>query len=550
MVVRWPRLAHCLLLPAGLLLATGWGLGCYFETNDDLAIIQLVRGVTAAAPVSNLHLYFHGLAALLALLCQAWPAVPWYPGLLFGLLYAATALSFAIIDKLLRGRVPTWKITLLLVLFYGTLWLEHAMWFNYLRVPVLLAGSGLLFAAQRPTRPWAQGLGLAAFVVAWLIRPSAADLALLVVLPGIWWLRGRRAAPLVAAATGWAVVAGLAFLLLRPATSTAYRRLDVLKSNLNDYQLYQLRPATATDSLGLRLAANWLLGDSTLVNEVLFTRATRLEPTYFCQRVAPAKLRAMALGLVRDYFPALLVLATLAAWVLAHPNLRGRPGFWLALLAWAGLLLGLGTLLKLPPRLALPLLNLIVLSAVAFVLRDTLESERRLVRALLLVLGIAALPYTVKTLHRRQVLRAEQHRGLQQLRQMRRRTYPAAVVVTDVLDAAYKSQNPWRRPRLGAGVYFLSVSGWYTADPSQAQLRKHLTGTTDMAAALQQLARRRAAVKWYLTPATARLLNQLLALRRQPGQRPWQLITRESIQAGSSAVPQLYLPMEQPVEHR
>ncbi|MCR5886407.1 hypothetical protein LRS06_01185 [Hymenobacter sp. J193] len=548
MFARWPRFVHCLVLPAGLLLASGWGLGSYFETSDDLAIIQLVRGITAVAPVSNLHLYFHGLAAVLALLCQQWPAVPWYATLLFGLLYAATALAFSVIDKLLRGRVPTWQITLLLVLIYGTLWLEHAMWFHFGRVAVLLAGSGLLFAAQRPMQRWAQGLGLAAFGVAWLIWPGAADVALLAVLPGLWWLSGRRAAPLVGAAIAWVVVAGLALHLLRPASSQAYSQLHQQATALNDYGLYRLAPATTTDTLGLRLAVSGMLGDSTLVNEALFRRTARFEPSYFRQHIAPAKLQATVFGLIREYFPALLVLATLAAWVLAHTDMRGRPGFWLALLAWAGLLLGLGTLLRLPPHLALPLLDLLVLSAMVFVLRDEMESERRAVRALLLVLGIAALPFTVKTLRRQQQLRTEQHRGLQQLRQMRRHTYPAAVVVTDVLDEAYKSQSPWGRPRLGAGVGFLSVTGWYTADPSQAQLRKHLTGTPDMAAALRQLARRRAAVKWYLTPATARLLNQQLARSVQPTQQNWQLTARERAPGGSSTAPRLYFPTAQPVK--
>ncbi|MBG8553652.1 hypothetical protein [Hymenobacter guriensis] len=548
MFARWPRFVHCLVLPAGLLLASGWGLGTYFETSDDLAIIQLVRGITAAVPVSNLHFYFHGLAAVLAVLCQQWPAVPWYATLLFVLLYGATALAFAVIDKLLRGRVPAWQITLLLLLFYSTLWLEHAMWFHFGRVAVLLAGSGLLFAAQRPTQRWAQTLGLSAFGLAWLIWPGAADVALLAVLPGLWWLTGRRAAPLIVAAIAWAVVAGLALHLLRPASSQAYRQLHQQATALNDYRLYRLAPASATDSLGLRLAASGMLGDSTLVNEALFRRAAHFEPTYFGQHVAPAKLQATVFGLIREYFPALLVLATLAAWVLAHADMRGRPGFWLALLAWAGLLLGLGTLLRLPPHLALPLLDLLVLSAVVFVLRDEMESERRAVRALLLVLGIAALPYTVKTLRRHQQLRAEQHRGLQQLRQMRRHTYPAAVVVTDVLDEAYKSQSPWGRPRLGEGVGFLSVTGWYTADPSQAQLRRYLTGTTDMVPALRQLARRRAAVKWYLTPATARLLNQQLARDGQSGQQPWQLVARERTGAGSSTVPRLYFPTDKPVE--
>jgi hypothetical protein len=92
-------------------------LGIYYETNDDLAIIQLLRGNTAAAPVTNLHLYFHGLAWVLAGLFRLLPAVPWYGVLLYTLLYAATALTFAVLDKLVRHRVAPELVTVLLVLF-------------------------------------------------------------------------------------------------------------------------------------------------------------------------------------------------------------------------------------------------------------------------------------------------------------------------------------------------------------------------------------------------------------------------------------------------
>ncbi|UOQ68118.1 hypothetical protein [Hymenobacter volaticus] len=145
-----PQLFRRVLLPALLLLLAGWGLGCYFETNDDPVIILLLRGTAAGAPVTDLHLYFHGFSTLFARLYQLFPEVPWFGVVLYALLYVATVLVFSVLDQLLIGRVSPTKVTWLLVLFFLVAWLEHGLWFNYSRVPVLLAGTGILFAAQRP----------------------------------------------------------------------------------------------------------------------------------------------------------------------------------------------------------------------------------------------------------------------------------------------------------------------------------------------------------------------------------------------------------------
>ena len=65
------------VLPAVLLALTGALFGYYYESNDDVAITQVVRGETAIGPVPNLHLYFHGLSYLLAGLYRMSPAPPW-----------------------------------------------------------------------------------------------------------------------------------------------------------------------------------------------------------------------------------------------------------------------------------------------------------------------------------------------------------------------------------------------------------------------------------------------------------------------------------------
>lgn len=544
MVKRWPRVWHCLVLPALLLVLTGVVLGFYYETNDDLAIIQLLRGNTAAAPVTNLHLYFHGLAWVLAGLFRVLPKVPWYGVLLYGLLYAATVLTFAVLDRLVRHRVAPGLVTLLLVLFYCMAWVEHAMWFNYMRVPLLLGGAGLLYAAQRPEQFSARIIGFVAFGLSWLIRPSAADLALLLVVPGVLWLAGRRAMPLLGAAIAWALIGGVAAGLFRGNEASTFRSLDVLKSNVNDYQLYRPIPRTPSDSLGVQEVEQWLLGDSVLINEAFFSRAYVPDARYFTQEVLPQKLLLTASQLVRNYFPLLMLILALLVWVATSARMPGRGRFWLLQVAFLMLLFGLGSMLKLPSRLALPVLDLWVLTNLVFLLRDSRRPVNHEILSFLLVLLLAAAPYGYKLWHRHTTLEAEQLRGRRALAQFRRHTYPAAVVVTDAVNAAYKSQNPLRVHTIGSAYLktCLNLTGWPTLDPSQPRLRQRLTGTRDFTESLRVLARRRAAVKWYLTPATARLLNQHLAWRQQEGQPRLSLRTRQPVQ-GKNDLPRLYIPV-------
>ncbi|RYU78227.1 hypothetical protein [Hymenobacter persicinus] len=531
-----PKFLRVVVLPAALLLLAGLALGCYYETNDDVTITLLLRGVAAAAPVTDLHLYFHGLAPLLAGLYTHFPALPWYGLLLYGLLYAATVLAFAVLDRLLRGQVTAGALVGALVLFFGLAWLEHGLWFNYVRVPVLLAGVGLLYAAQRAERLPALLLGLLAVGLAWLIRPSAALLGLLAAVPGALWLARRRGAVVIAAVTLLLGVAQLTLSLTRTPAEATYRRLDVLKSNLNDYHLYQIHPQSRLDSLGVRAVAHWALGDSTLVNEALFRRATRFEAGTFGREQVPAKLLTLVSQLVRDYFPLLLLQLGLGLEILRNPRrYEGRGRFWLVQAGFLLLILGLGSGLKLPPRIGLPLLNLWTLSNLSYVLRV----PRRPVRlaplstaALLLVV----LLYGYKTIHRGQVLKQEQQQNVRQLAAWL--GPPPRVLVGAGLETLFKSWSPFAEPAF-APHSVLSLTGWQTLDPSQPALRQYLTGTRDQPAALRRLAAR-PAVRWLLAPAVVPWVNSYLAATRQPGQPALVLSAARPVGAGETEQPRQY----------
>ncbi|GGG43021.1 hypothetical protein [Hymenobacter glacieicola] len=556
------RRLYVLGLPLLLLLGSGLLLGCYFETNDDLTIIELLRGTTAATPVTDLHLYFHGYAALWSRLYAAAPYQPWYACTLYGLLYLATVLVVAVLRRLLRGHAGRWWGLAFVVLFWGVAWLEHSFWFNYARVPVLLAGAGLLFAAQRAPARRALAVGLLAFGLAWLIRPSAALLGVVVALPGAWWLAGRRSLPLLVGVGAWAVVGALWLNLTWSPAAATFRRLDVLKSNLNDFQLAAppLHPLAPRDSLGLAAARHWLLADSTLINEAFFARAAPFRPAYFLLHTAPGKLGSVLIQLARDYFP--LLLLVLATWGLVYKQKAGGWQFWAAQLAYLGLTLGLGTVLKLPPRLALPLLDFWVLSNLVFLLRvPAAVLPRSAPQTLLLALVVAAVPYGYKTWHRSGVLAREQLRNRLERQPLLagsailspdqrlalsapqrghellhvRRTGRAKVVVTDALEETYKSESPFTEGHppareysfvLAHGPRIMSVAGWQTLHPAQTVLLYYLTGTRNFTEALRRLGRR-PDVAWVLTIEGAALLNRQLTLERRPGQPVMQLFPVE-----------------------
>jgi hypothetical protein len=362
-----PRL-RILLLPLLLSAATVLGLGSYTETSDDQTLAWLFSGVLALKPVPSVPLYLHGYGHLLAAAYTAAPAGPWLGLLLGGLLATATVFCFAVLDRLLRPFLQPAPLALALTLFFGLAWLEHWLWFSHGRVALLLAGAGILFAAQRAGKRWALLLGLLALGAAWLVRPSLAALGAVAVVPAALLLAGggRRAAPVLgSAALGLILATGLLHWQQTPAEARAQQR-DATFSRILDYNQLHPQPRTTADSLGTTAVSLWLLGDSTLVNEGLFRRAYRFDAARFFGQEVPAKLR-LRLGLLgRDYFPLLLALAATAV---AMARSRGRAGgFWLVQLGFGGGLLVLAGLLKLPPRLALPLLDFWLLTNVVFLL--------------------------------------------------------------------------------------------------------------------------------------------------------------------------------------
>ncbi|MFD2717624.1 hypothetical protein ACFST9_02785 [Hymenobacter monticola] len=524
------RATRVVLLPLVLIAATVKGLGSYTETSDDQTLAWLFSGVLALKPVASVPLYMHGYGHLLAA-AYAWdPGVPWL-GLLLGFLLAtATVLVFAVLDRLLRPHLRPVPLALVLTLFFGLAWLEHWLWFSHGRAALLLAGAGVLFAAQRPGRRGALALGLLALVAAWLVRPGLAVLGAVAVVPAALLLAGgwRRAAPVLgSAALGLLLVTGVLHWLQTPAEAAARRR-DASLTRILDYNQLQPQPHTPLDSLGTAAVGLWLLGDSSVVNERLFQQAYHFDAARFFGQEVPAKV-GLRLGLLeRDYFPVLLALA-----VSGGLGLRRRERlawFWVVQMAFANGLLVLAGLLKLPPRVELPLLDFWLLSNLAYWLGPGSEPAPgqaasfwlglapRWRGAVLaggaLVLGL----YGAKTWHRQRALHFEQRTNERDLAYVAHRRQSAIPVLAGHNDWL-KSLSPFRTYNLGRGPVLL-LTGWQSADASQAALRRALSGTADQTECLRRLARTEpaagASAWWLLTPDAARWLMRRQALGEAP----------------------------------
>ena len=507
------------MLPLLLSLSTVLGLGCFSETNDDQHLAWLFSGVTADAPVTAVPLYFHGLGHGLSWLYTGWPFVPWLGLLLASLLALATVLAFAVVDRVLRPHLRPLALALALTFFFLLAWLEHWLWFSHLRVSLLLAGTALLFAAQRPGRKGVLLVSMALLLLAWAIRPLAAVLALLATAPAAVLLAGswRRAWPMLLAALATVGTASLLLSLTQTPETARFRAIDSSLAAVLDYDLRQPQPRTAADSLGVAAVQLWMLGDSSLVSEAFARRAYILDVPHYLQQVLPAKLSGRLAQLGRDYFAVLLLLGGLAWW----PARRGSRGRIILLqLGLSGLLLGLAALLKLPPRLALPLLDFWLLTNLAAAVAGTelvaagfAQPRRRLLA--IVGLGLLCALYGAKTWHRHQVLGQERSRHEQALQEVARRSR-GQVRVAAGADDLLKSLSPFQTYTLGTGPV-LWLSGWPSHDPAQARLYRQLSGHADQASCLRELAARPAGqVAWLLTAPTAGWLQQRLSRLNTP----------------------------------
>jgi hypothetical protein len=542
-VTRRPAFLFHTLLPLLLTVAVVLGLGSYFETSDDEHFALLFSGATAASPQPVLAQYFHGLGHGLAAAYTVAPLVPWYGLLLALLLLGATLLFFRVLYQLLRPHLrPRW-LPGALALFFLLGWLEHWQWFSHVRVAALLSLSGLLvLAGPGGRRRWLPGL--LAILLGCLIRPSAAGLGLLAALPAAGWLAGRAEAaparPIGAALGLWLAVQTTLSLTASP-TAAEFRALDSRLALALDYQLTRPQPRTAADSLTVAAVNSWLFGADSLVSPAALDRIYHVDARYFFSRTLPAKLQLRLVLLARDYFPLLLALAVAAGFSFRLPR-PARRWYWLTQLYFGAAVLLLAGLLKLPPRLALPLLDGWLLASLTALLGGKVAakpstSRRRawqvgMAGAAMLMVGL----YAAKAWHRTEILRAEQKRhayGLKTLRHHRwydasyavkhfAHRLPLPPLVLAGTDDLFKSLSPFRRYSLGPQPVLL-LTGWPAHEAGPRRLRQLLSGSAAQLPGLRQLAQLKYGYTplWLLSDEVAPVLARQLG--GPPAFHPWQI---------------------------
>jgi hypothetical protein len=504
-----------LALPVLLFGLTYALIGFFYETNDDQIITLMLRGLSIRPALADLSIYFLGFSQLLAWLYAALPAAPWYGILLYGWLLVATMLAFWLLLRAFPNLKP-WQRWGLLTGFYFFCWLEHVMWFNYMRVPLLLAGTSFLFllrrqAGDRAFRWWPWLLSGALLLTALCIRPSAALLGLLVVGPAalLWGdtpaRRGHRWVP-----PAFLLALTLAFFGWRHFHQTPaarqYQQLDLWKSAILDYGIYQPRIREPPDSLAFAAIRYWMLADQQVLNQQFYRQHGRIHLAYVLGQQAPDKLRALLAALGRDQFFILWLNGLLLGWLWAAraPGRRRLTAyglyFWLLVLA-----IGIG--LKLPPRVLTPCLSLYTLVQLSVWPRKGKVPLTKWYKLAFFVTIVAGMGYLAKVVHRS---------WLQQQRQQAHESFIAQValasrgqvLVYSVLPEYFRSLSPFRNYDFGARVLF-PLTGWSTLDPGYAAFYQRLTGRTSFVDAVLALSRQ-GNTCWLLEPGFDRFLDAYL----------------------------------------
>jgi hypothetical protein len=514
---RWIWVVSLPLLFFGLTYIV-WGF--YYETNDDQLITLLLRGITIQPALNNLSIYFYGWSGVLTHLYQWLPALPWYGLFLYTGLLGATMLAFSLLWRAANDYVKTWQLLLLITVFYLAGWLEHVMWFNYMRVPFLLAGTAYLVLVQQMAKkhsPWCYlVLGLV-FIAALAIRPSAALLGLALVGPVfLFFAKGQSInrvylRPMFL----YGSIAFIFLLFLRLNQTPAvkeYQRLDWLKSTVLDFQIYEAKPANQADSLAFKAIDNWLLADTRVVNEKFYAQTGAFNLAFILKQVAPSKLAHLTEILVRDQF---LVLS-LNAILLFYLFFRFRPesNFSRQLLLgyqlyfW-GLIIIIGVLLKLPPRVITPALSLYILVHLVIFFRvvkfgnNSGKISKPLIMLILLLVGLQIYKFS--------------HRAALQHKQKQKHevfladigaSFENKILVSAVFPDYLRSLSPFRNYNFGNNSVFL-LTGWSTLDPGYKNYFTRISGEPDFAATVGALARNPASV-WLLTPDFKGFFNEYM----------------------------------------
>ncbi len=457
-----------------------------------------MRGLYAAKPLGELHLIHYGIGYIISGLYSFLPSIPWYGVVLYLALYLAMLLSFGLLHRLCRKRLTNEQVFALLIFFYLLAWFEHALWFNYTRVPVLLAAAAFLnysFADKTPgpTHNRLLGLNLLAFLLALCIRPNAAVLGLLIALPGairVTALAHLDIRNLVTSAVPFfigTILFSLVITLTRSEEGIAYQTVDRLNMMYNDFGMISLRPRTNSDTARAYAVRAWMIGDREQINERFFHRVGVENWNQYLTTKMPLKLKAASIALSKNYY-----LIFILNFVLIYVCLRKQRSaprrrlVWLTQIWVLLLVVGMGGLLKLPPRLLMPTLTVWTLLNILMYFRRRGTGFPKLPLAVWLAMvaiagfHIYSVGWRIDLLARRRRLNEALFSNLNQ--QFQRHTLLMAGAETYLAGL-----SPWTNYSFGKNRV-LPLTGWNTLDPSYRRYYTALSGEPSWPRAVRKLA--------------------------------------------------------------
>ncbi len=521
---KWRR-GLVYLLPLALLLLTIFVTGSYYENADDITITLLLQGVLTAQPTANVHLGMHGVGHVLAALYRLSPEVPWYGFFLYSALYLAMVLHFALIQRLGRRILTNPQIAVVLIGLFLMIWAEQGLWFNYTRIATLLGAGAFLGYAFDAKEPGSRHIRAAVFytltfLLALCIYPMGAILGAALALPAAVRVPGRTGMDfqnLVTSVVPLVLISILAFsatVLSRSDDEVSFNRLMSRYKDYHQNGTYFFRPSGAQPDAKRSYAVkeavrDGFLGDRVAINEPYFDRAGRVDWGKFAAQRLPGKIGELAKRVALDYYLALLVNLALVIYCYQRLQSRTRRRLLVFTQVWVVVILVLiGGLWKLPPRLAGPGLAIITILNLAFLLR-----HRRFRLPKVPVWGWAILvvlfaSHIYRTGARMLLLAVKQDQHEQFLLSLERR-FHGQLIVGAGLETYFPALSPWETYSFGTNKLLL-LTGWQTLAPEFREYLHKITGHTTLGPAFTALANRPKTI-WITTIGFEQRINHLLA---------------------------------------
>ncbi len=523
--IRWRR-GVVYFLPAILVVLTALVTGCYFENADDMTIILLLQGDITAQPASVLHVGFFGIGHVLRALYSLTPDVPWYGLVMYAILYLSLVLHTSVVQRLGRRLLSNSQIAVVVTALFLLAWTEHIMWFNFTRISVLLASGAFLAycfddkeSGSRHIR--AAVLYTLAFALALCIFPTAAVLGMLLALPAAIRVPARSGLDfknLVSTLVPFLVVSVVFFSATVLSRSEEEVGLNRLLGHYNDYLhngYYFFRPvgqldapdAARTNAVREALRSG-MLSDRLALNESFFARAGEVDFGQFIRVRLGEKLAELFKRVGRDYFLALLLNVIVVVYCFLKLRSSTRRTLLLGTQFWILLiLLVVGGLWKLPPRLVGPSMVVLTMVNLVFFLRHRRFSLPKMAWwAWVMLVGLFSLQI-YRTGSRTLTLAAKQTLNEQYVASLERR-FSGKLLVGVSLETYFPALSPWQHYSFGQNKLLL-LTGWQTLAPEFRDYLSSLTGQTQFLPAVQALVARPKTV-WITPIGFEQRLNRLL----------------------------------------